>query len=113
MSELISRLKGNIHTFQQLHSHIKSSIDLHSQFMKECSTLYQQCLDYKNARLVQGQDIAQRASHMPTLPFAVAPESKAVTTTAISKQNGRQYVLMRITAVSVAATDLHSLTHFW
>ncbi len=112
MSELISRLKGNIHTFQQLHSHIKSSIELHSQFMKECSTLYQQCLDYKDARLVQGQDIAQRASHMPALS-SVAPESKAVTTTAISKQNGRQYVLMRITAVSVAATDLHSLTHFW
>ena len=113
---MITRLKGNILTFEQLHSHITSRIAVYTQCMKECSTLHQQCLDYNDARLVQGKDIAQRASHMPALSSAapvVAPESKAVTTTTNSKQNGRQCVFMRFTAVSVAATYLHSITHFW
>ena len=56
MSDFFTTLQGQVHAYQRLHRALTDSVAVHSKFIDKSATLYQQCLDFKVARRMQGDE---------------------------------------------------------
>ena len=68
MSDFFTSLQTDVLAFQRLHRALSDSVSVHTQFLDKAANLFQQCLDFKVARRMQGDDLVQRIARMHVAP---------------------------------------------